>query len=679
MKEKETLTSGLTVKSLTVGTALVIFWSLYYVIVTGFSKTVMAQLPAILVTFFILAIISKFAPAVGLNPHELTVVYSMMASTMGIALWWTAPNLYSSLYHLTLSPFASVAPTYQPPFWCPTDIDLLTPALTGNSAVPWSAWIVPLLWWFSFTLMLTLYTYFFALIMRKQLIDIEKLPFPIANATYILIGAEEPKESERSAKRGASSSSKLRISLIGMILGLVIPGFFGPFHQISPAIPALSDELNLNPYLIESLPNALLGASFFGGLTVTILFLWPTDLLLSSFVFYIIFGIIIPVVQVSMGILPYIPGQVPLMYYYINVVPGLGGIYVPPAQAANAVQIATITHIGAPMGIAFFSLLLAKDHIIKTIKAIKNPEIEDEPYRIYWIGLIASFLGFLALLVICEMPVLFAILSLIVFQFYNLLNIRIRGEAGYVGNASLNYGPGFGAYHYAPAAYTMVYFPVTAEARSTRAFWVSEMFHGWSLTGALTGSATPTPSVRGMESFKLADLTRTRIKGMVVTQIFAFCIAIIIGLIVSLWGAYTFGLNARWPSRFMPDMSNWVVDGIDSDCTATTFSMYVLGPPPRIQEFLAGFILIGVLTFLRLRYVWFPLHPLGVVLSFSDLTFSWCLFYGIVWLLKTLVVKIGSAKLYEEKVAPLCLGYIVGWAILWFIYLVYLAYLGVVV
>ncbi len=674
-KEKETLTSGLTAKSLVIGTILVVFWALYYVIVTGFSKTVMAQLPAILVSFFILTIVSQLLPRIGLNPHELTVVYSMIASTMGIALWWTAPNLYSSLYHLTLSPYAAIAPKYQPPFWCPTDTSLLTPAITGNSVVPWGAWTMPMLWWFSFTLMMVLYTHFFALIMRKQLIEIEKLPFPIATAAHMLIGAESSEET----KKGILSSPKLRLAFVGIILGLIIPGFFGPFNKFVPTIPALNDELNLNPYLIETLPNALLGSSFFGGLTVAILFLWPTDLLLSSFVFYIIFGIIIPVVQVMMGILPYIPGQVPLMYYYINIVPGLGGIFVPPAQAANAVQIATITHIGAPMGIAVFSLILAKDHLIKTIKAIKNPEIEDEPYRIYWIGLILSFIGFLGLLVLCEMPAIFAVLSLIVFQFNNLLNIRIRGEAGYVGNASLNYGPGFGAYHYAPAAYTMVYFPVSAEARSTRAFWVSEMFHGWSQTGSLTGSATPTPSVRGMESFKLAELTRTRIKGMIVTQIFAFCIAIVIGMVVSLWGAYTYGLSARWPSRFMPDMSNWVVDGIDGDTSGSTFSMYIFGPPPRLPEFLVGFILTGVLTFLRLRFVWFPLHPLGVVLSFSDLTFSWCLFYGIVWALKVLVIKIGSVKLYEEKAVPLCLGYIVGWAILWFITLTYAAYLGAVV
>jgi len=669
-EEKETLISGLTAKSLTVGIILVMFWALYYVIITGFSRQVMAQLPAIMVSFFILTIISRFLPNFGLNPNELTVVYSMIASTMGISLWWTAPNLYSSLYHLTLSPYASIAPNLQPPFWCPTDTNLLTPALTGNAPVPWSAWTIPILWWFSFTFVMMLYTQFFALIMRKHLIDIEKLPFPIATAANMLIARQESEETGPSFMK--------RIALIGIVLGLIVPGFFGPFNHFSPVIPALSDELNLSPYLIETLPNALLGASFFGGLTVAILFLWPTDLLLSSFVFYIIFGVIIPVVQVSMGILPYISGQVPLMYYYINVVPGLGGLMVSPDQAANAVQIATITHIGAPMGIAFFSLLLAKDHIIQTIKAIKNPEIEDEPYRIYWIGLIASSIAFIGLLVLCEMPVLFAILSLIVFQFYNLLNIRIRGEAGYVGNASLNYGPGFGAYHYAPAAYTMVYFPVTPEARGTRAFWVSEMFHGWSLTGSVTGSATPTPSVRGMESFKLAEFTRTKIKGMIVTQIMAFCIAILVGIFTSLWAAYTFGLSAKFPSRFMPEMSNWAVDGISADTSAKTFAMYINGPPPRWSEFIVGFVLTGVLTFLRLRFVNFPLHPLGVVLGFSDLTFSWCLFYGIVWVLKTLVLKIGGVKIYEEKVTPLCLGFIVGWAILMFVDISYMAYLGAV-
>lgn len=421
--EKGTLRSGLTIKSLSVGTALVVFWALYYVIVTGFSKQAMGQLPSIIVSFFILAMITRFFPNIGLNPQELTVVYSMIAATMGIALWWTSPNLYSSLYHLTLSPYATMAPMLQPSFWCPTDTSLLTPAITGNALVPWAAWMIPMLWWFSFTLMMALYTHFFALIMRKYIIEIERLPFPIASAANILL--EAPEKSDRSTDvKSVSSSSKLRIAMIGLVLGLIIPGFYGPFNHFSPVIPALPDELNLTPYLIESLPNALLGTSFFGGLTVAILFLWPTDLLLSSFIFYLIFGVIIPVVQNLLGILTYIPGQGWLMYYYFAVVPGLAALFgATPTGPEKAVQIATITHIGAPIGIAVFSLLLAKDHIIETIKAIRKPEIEEEPYRIYWIGLIASFLGFLALLVLCEMPWPFAILSLIVFQLTNYLNI----------------------------------------------------------------------------------------------------------------------------------------------------------------------------------------------------------------------------------------------------------------
>ena len=73
-EEKETLISGLTAKSLTVGIILVMFWALYYVIITGFSRQVMAQLPAIMVSFFILTIISRFLPNFGFNHGHFPMV-----------------------------------------------------------------------------------------------------------------------------------------------------------------------------------------------------------------------------------------------------------------------------------------------------------------------------------------------------------------------------------------------------------------------------------------------------------------------------------------------------------------------------------------------------------------------------------------------------------------------------
>jgi len=72
-----------------------------------------------------------------------------------------------------------------------------------------------------------------------------------------------------------------------------------------------------------------------------------------------------------------------------------------------------------------------------------------------------------------------------------------------------------------------------------------------------------------------------------------------------------------------------------------------------------GFILVGALGFLRLRYATWPLHPVGFLMVYTypgaHLWFS--LMLG--WLSKTLILRFGGSKLYEDA-KPFFLGLIVG-------------------
>jgi hypothetical protein len=64
-------------------------------------------------------------------------------------------------------------------------------------------------------------------------------------------------------------------------------------------------------------------------------------------------------------------------------------------------------------------------------------------------------------------------------------------------------------------------------------------------------------------------------------------------------------------------------------------------------------------SLLRLRYPWWPLHPLGYALATAmSLDYMWCPFL-VAWLAKTLTVRYGGIKAYRAAL-PFFLGLILG-------------------
>lgn len=68
---------------------------------------------------------------------------------------------------------------------------------------------------------------------------------------------------------------------------------------------------------------------------------------------------------------------------------------------------------------------------------------------------------------------------------------------------------------------------------------------------------------------------------------------------------------------------------------------------------------MGFLMFMRYRFLWWPLHPLGFPLAESyPLQLSWFSIF-IAWLLKSIILKYGGVKLYR-RLRPFFLGLVLG-------------------
>ncbi|MCZ7600812.1 MAG: hypothetical protein M5U09_27970 [Gammaproteobacteria bacterium] len=80
----------------------------------------------------------------------------------------------------------------------------------------------------------------------------------------------------------------------------------------------------------------------------------------------------------------------------------------------------------------------------------------------------------------------------------------------------------------------------------------------------------------------------------------------------------------------------------------------------RIQAVVFGAGMLVVLATLRMKVLWWPLHPIGYAVGFTKRTVPWIWFSFLFgWLLKAITLKVGGHK-WHQKLPALCLGLILG-------------------
>ena len=80
---------------------------------------------------------------------------------------------------------------------------------------------------------------------------------------------------------------------------------------------------------------------------------------------------------------------------------------------------------------------------------------------------------------------------------------------------------------------------------------------------------------------------------------------------------------------------------------------------PAIAALASGTIVTLLLGQLRLRFWWWPLHPVGYLAANVWGSQWWYIPLFVGWLLKTLAVRYGGLRLYQKTV-PIAIGIIVG-------------------
>lgn len=149
----------------------------------------------------------------------------------------------------------------------------------------------------------------------------------------------------------------------------------------------------------------------------------------------------------------------------------------------------------------------------------------------------------------------------------------------------------------------------------------------------------------------------------------AICLALVVAAAVTpaltLFYSYTYGYGGR----NIP--INWYEDYITGNARAYIFGTSSMEPPTHYDRSklytwpVFGFLLIGVVMYMRREYAWFPLHPIGLLLGvwmyqpWGAMRGGWFTVL-VAWLLKRQVFKWFGVAFFREKVRPVLLFALMG-------------------
>lgn len=292
--------------------------------------------------------------------------------------------------------------------------------------------------------------------------------------------------------------------------------------------------------------------------------------------------------------------------------------------------------LGAYLGIAAVALWMGRRPLwqimMKVIGLRSDIDDSGEPMR-YRTAVLGTLLGITSLVLFsCRagMSALFAIFFFLIYFTIVFSYTRMRAELG----------PPLQGIHYAGPIQLMVAV-LGSRGISAQTFTAAAPY--WPLTKELRN--TPTPFQ--LESFKLAERagmdTRKLWKVMALTTF--------IGIFVTFWAFlqlnYKWGGIGAWRgnSAYIT-MERWITNPVEPDSSFIVAAAF-------------GFLFVLLNTVMRLRFMWWHLHPLGYPLAgyyhFEKLWFP----FFISWAVKMMILKYGGIKLYR-KAFPLFMGLVLG-------------------
>jgi hypothetical protein len=477
--------------------------------------------------------------------------------------------------------------------------------LPSGESVPWDIWIVPLFWWGTLIVATLALSTSLIAIFRSQWIDNERLGFPLVDVPNAMIEG-----TARGRIRPAFLKSNLYwwgFAVSFLKVAWEIPSYFYPQWPTFGRIRLRIKRGKIFPGISSTLTLPLLGLSYFVN----------TDVLLSVWAFNLL-----NVAEI-------------MLFNRIGFTIGVAEIYSvnPPALAWQG--------FGAFSALVIGGVWVAREHLARVWKKAwtGDPNVDDShevmSYRASVVTVVASVAFILLWLnaVGISFPVSLSLVYAVITLYLGLTRIVIEGGLVFVRGPLL------------PQAFAM--HTIGPGSLGSRTMTGLALSYAWACD----------PIANFMPFGANAARIHTDQQLRRSSYVTAMALGLAIGLVVSFWfslklaygtGGYNFG--------------GWIF-GRGGQVPFDTIVAKIKegqGVQPWYYVFFGiGVLATTLLTYLRHRFPWWRLHPLGFSVA-SVGQVQWTMFtLFIAWIIKTIMIRFGGLMLYNRG-KPLFIGLTLG-------------------
>lgn len=526
--------------------------------------------------------------------YELILIYIVLTATIPIigfgGLRFVVTGMgFMPFFSDTMPQFTRYLPMLKA-FPVLQDITAIQELYKGGYAVPWKAWIAPIVFWSVFLMLISVIWICLAGILRRIWIDHERLAFPIAQMPLEIMN---PKQ----------DTFKKPLFWLGFALPVILQSLL-VFHDWFPAVPAITlQSFDIRPLLFTSppwnaIPNFQIG---FYPMGIGLAYFVPSDVCLSCWV--------MPVLM--------------KLSYVVAAIFGMEGAGTKSSRYLFREEQAC----GAWLALAG-SVIWGARHHWKSVLAIVSQSEQRAVRTLINIALLCTILC-IGMMVVTGVPLMAASIVFAIYLAYAISGARVRAEAGAI-------------WTYAPVGMspsnTMTTF-MGSSGLSDRALVANGHFNLilWD------NRAQSLPFL--MEGMDIAE--KSGIDWKVVLKLVAFgtVTALIIGWWSTLVKVYEVGAATAKANPF--PLSKARQTFLDMDRVANQSGKWDLTGVVAVS-LSAAFTLL--LAWTRRAGV-FGLHPIGYVMCNSIIMYDFIMPFFLAWLIKAFVLRFGGGKAYRTSVA----------------------------
>lgn len=595
---------GVTVRAvlLGAGTALLVnVWITYAEYVVHASRMNLSHFPVALLAAYL--VIATLVRRWRFSAGEVATVLAMglvatAVPTSGLMGFWlgvmaapfyfAAPeNRWAELYHPHI-------PTWFVPRNISRSIEWFYNGVPPGQSAPWHEWLIPLFWWLSLIGAIVTLSLCVAALLRKPWVEHERLVFPIAEVGTMLARCEPGND-----RVPAILHSRL------FWIGFSLPFFVFAWNTIGffqPGWPAIS--LNYGSLvLLQGFAPFQLRFNF---LTLGLCYFANTSTLLSLWVFFLAMG------------------TQHMIFNRVGYTVGLLG-----DEWSSVDPMAGWESFGALAVLVLWGLWTAREHLRRAWRAALRNAPEDDDARELLTYRVAIFGGMAALVYVVAWLHTAGMAWRVALAWTFATVIIFVGVARIVSETGLPYvrGPltaqsftayGLGTASCSGASITMLAFSYAFISQG-KGLFMTPFMHAAKLASEV-GSA----------------------RRMATAVIGAMVVGIAICLVLTLYLGYTMGAYNFQDYPFSAAGRRMLV----------ITEKYVTDPVPlawdRWRFFGIGAAVMAILTWLRHRFYWWPLSPLGLTIATTYATLQSVLMVFVAWAAKTIILRIGGVNLYNR-------------------------------